>query len=243
MKLFVTGAAGFIGSNYVRYVLGSTDHEVTIYDALTYAGNLESIRDVLDDTALRLRPRRHLRARRRRAGDGRPRRGRPLRRREPRRPVDPGRLEVRAHELHRHQRAVRRGQHRRRRQVPAHLDRRGVRIGRGGFVGRDRRPRAALAVLGGQGRLRPDRLVVLLDVRPAGGRRRAAPTTTGPISSPRRSSRCSPRTCSTASRCRCTATGSTCATGSTSRTTTSPPTSCSSRGTPARSTTSAPATS
>jgi len=49
MKLFVTGAAGFIGSNYVRHVLASTDHEVTIYDALTYAGNLSSIRDVLDD--------------------------------------------------------------------------------------------------------------------------------------------------------------------------------------------------
>jgi dTDP-glucose 4,6-dehydratase len=50
MKLFVTGAAGFIGSNYVRHVLATTDHEVTIFDALTYAGNLASIRDVLDDS-------------------------------------------------------------------------------------------------------------------------------------------------------------------------------------------------
>jgi dTDP-glucose 4,6-dehydratase len=50
VKLFVTGAAGFIGSNYVRHVLDTTDHSVTIYDLLTYAGNLESIRDVLDDT-------------------------------------------------------------------------------------------------------------------------------------------------------------------------------------------------
>jgi len=49
MKLFVTGAAGFIGSNYVRHVLDTTDDSVTIYDSLTYAGNLESIRDVLDD--------------------------------------------------------------------------------------------------------------------------------------------------------------------------------------------------
>jgi dTDP-glucose 4,6-dehydratase len=49
VRLFVTGAAGFIGSNYVRHVLASTDHEVTIYDSLTYAGNLASIRDVLDD--------------------------------------------------------------------------------------------------------------------------------------------------------------------------------------------------
>jgi len=49
MKLFVTGAAGFIGSNYVRWLLANSDDEVTIYDALTYAGNMESIRDVLED--------------------------------------------------------------------------------------------------------------------------------------------------------------------------------------------------
>ena len=49
MKQFVTGAAGFIGSNYVRWLLATTDDEVTVFDALTYAGNLASIRDVLDD--------------------------------------------------------------------------------------------------------------------------------------------------------------------------------------------------
>ena len=49
MKLFVTGAAGFIGSNYVRHVLATSDDEVTVYDALTYAGNLETLRDVADD--------------------------------------------------------------------------------------------------------------------------------------------------------------------------------------------------
>ncbi len=49
MRLFVTGAAGFIGSNYARWVLANSDHQVTIFDALTYAGNLESIRDLLDD--------------------------------------------------------------------------------------------------------------------------------------------------------------------------------------------------
>lgn len=46
MKVLVTGGAGFIGSNYVRWVLGNTDDEVTVYDALTYAGNLETLRDV-----------------------------------------------------------------------------------------------------------------------------------------------------------------------------------------------------
>ena len=53
MKLFVTGAAGFIGSNYVRWVLANSDDEVTVFDKLTYAGNIESIRDVLDDRRCR----------------------------------------------------------------------------------------------------------------------------------------------------------------------------------------------
>ena len=48
MRLFVTGGAGFIGSNYVRWVLGHTDDSVTVFDALTYAGNLDNLRD-LDD--------------------------------------------------------------------------------------------------------------------------------------------------------------------------------------------------
>ncbi len=49
MRQFVTGAAGFIGSNYVRHILDTSDDTVTVYDALTYAGNLASIRDLIDD--------------------------------------------------------------------------------------------------------------------------------------------------------------------------------------------------
>jgi dTDP-glucose 4,6-dehydratase len=49
MKILVTGGAGFIGSNYVRHVLAHTDDEVVVYDALTYAGNLSTLRDVDDD--------------------------------------------------------------------------------------------------------------------------------------------------------------------------------------------------
>jgi dTDP-glucose 4,6-dehydratase len=40
MKIFVTGGAGFIGSNYVRWVLANTDHEVTVFDSLTYDATL-----------------------------------------------------------------------------------------------------------------------------------------------------------------------------------------------------------
>jgi dTDP-glucose 4,6-dehydratase len=49
MKLFVTGGAGFIGSNYVHHVLATTDDSVTVFDALTYAGNLDNLKDLAGD--------------------------------------------------------------------------------------------------------------------------------------------------------------------------------------------------
>jgi dTDP-glucose 4,6-dehydratase len=49
MRLLVTGGAGFIGSNYVRHVLGSSDDAITVFDALTYAGNLDNLRGLDDD--------------------------------------------------------------------------------------------------------------------------------------------------------------------------------------------------
>lgn len=42
-KLLVTGGAGFIGSNFVHYVLEHTDAQVTVLDKLTYAGNRASL--------------------------------------------------------------------------------------------------------------------------------------------------------------------------------------------------------
>ncbi len=52
-KLFVTGGAGFIGSNYVRWVLANRDDEVTVFDALTYAGNTDNFRPFEDDPRFR----------------------------------------------------------------------------------------------------------------------------------------------------------------------------------------------
>lgn len=47
MKLLVTGGAGFIGSNFVHHILKTyPDYEVVNLDALTYAGNLENLKEL-----------------------------------------------------------------------------------------------------------------------------------------------------------------------------------------------------
>ncbi|WP_428940828.1 dTDP-glucose 4,6-dehydratase [Fontivita pretiosa] len=51
--ILVTGAAGFIGSNFVRMLLGRGEPvKLVALDKLTYAGNLANLRDVLDDSRL-----------------------------------------------------------------------------------------------------------------------------------------------------------------------------------------------
>lgn len=51
MKLFITGGAGFIGSNFIKHILAKyPDYEILNFDKLTYAGNLENLREVESDT-------------------------------------------------------------------------------------------------------------------------------------------------------------------------------------------------
>ena len=58
MKLFVTGGAGFIGSNFVRMALTGRlpeleDAEITVFDALTYSGTLTNLEPVSDNSRYR----------------------------------------------------------------------------------------------------------------------------------------------------------------------------------------------
>ena len=48
VKTFITGGAGFIGSELIRHIIENTNHTVVNLDKLTYAGNLESLAEVAD---------------------------------------------------------------------------------------------------------------------------------------------------------------------------------------------------
>jgi dTDP-glucose 4,6-dehydratase len=50
MKLLITGGAGFIGSAVIRHIINNTNHGVVNVDKLTYAGNLESLVSVENDS-------------------------------------------------------------------------------------------------------------------------------------------------------------------------------------------------
>ncbi len=53
IKVLITGGAGFIGSNFVRYMLERhSDYQIVVLDKLTYAGNLLNLKDLLNEPRL-----------------------------------------------------------------------------------------------------------------------------------------------------------------------------------------------
>ncbi len=51
-RVLVTGGAGFISSNFIRHLLAKTPYDVVSLDALTYAGNVENLADVMSHERL-----------------------------------------------------------------------------------------------------------------------------------------------------------------------------------------------
>lgn len=50
MKILVTGGAGFIGSNFIRYIINKyPDYKILNFDKLTYAGNPDNLKDIEDN--------------------------------------------------------------------------------------------------------------------------------------------------------------------------------------------------
>ena len=48
MNLLITGGAGFIGTNFVYYILNNTNHNIIIVDSLTYASNINNLKNAFD---------------------------------------------------------------------------------------------------------------------------------------------------------------------------------------------------
>lgn len=49
MKILITGGAGFIGSNFVHYINENYDYEIVVLDKLTYAGNKDNLKEIIDN--------------------------------------------------------------------------------------------------------------------------------------------------------------------------------------------------
>ena len=97
VKLLVCGGAGFIGSNFVRQRITEHGDEVVVLDKLTYAGREENLADVKDRPASPSCTAAIEDADAVARRDGGPRRGRQLRRRDARRPLDRRARRVRHH--------------------------------------------------------------------------------------------------------------------------------------------------